>query len=392
MFDVILILGLFALYTFSGNRVKSTGGRVMGSTQTNTEETFHPNKQKRVYHYDIGKGFGIIFVVLAHSIGDSAVNKIINQFHMPFFFLISGLLYSNKKDPLNYAKGKLFSLYIPFAFWNCLSIIMKMVFMDADLKQTIKHLAGILLTLTKDGQFFGATWFLAALFQITILYRLVDKMLEICAEKIKSEEQKRIVLFIVFVLLGIVGFAYTFPFALSRTLILGAFFAFGVLIKEEYVRIRRFDRLASVILSVLSFFIIVSINRIHMGNNYYRYPVLFVIGAILASYSIIYISRWVDGFQGVKQIIRKGLIYVGKHSIDILIWHFVVFRIVIIIQLLIEGTEITLNNVLQYYPTYIVKGGWWFVYLLVGLSAPLLSCGILRKTKVGEIMMKAHIL
>ena len=344
----------------------------------------------RINYYDIAKGLGIILVVLAHSTGGSFTDKIINQFHMPLFFLISGLLYSNRRAPLEYAKRKIFSLYIPFAFWNCLSTICKMLFLNANLKLTIRRLIGILLTLTKDGQFFGATWFLAALFHITIFYRFVDEIIEKNIKHIKNVEQKRIILFTLFSLFGVLGFAIDFPFALSRTLILGMFFSIGALVKIEYERLREFDKLPSVVISTVSFFIISSINRIHMGNNDYKFPLLFVMGALQASYTILACSKWTVG--GVPRWIKNALRYLGEHSIDILIWQFVAFRIVIIIQLLLEGTQITLANVLQYYPTYVISGGWWIAYFLVGLLVPLLLCSLVRKTKIGKLMVKFHIM
>ena len=71
-------------------------------------------KLQRLEYLDIAKGIGILLVVWAHAKGPFQSH--IYQFHMPFFFLISGYLYSSKKNFLEYLKGKICSLYIPFVF------------------------------------------------------------------------------------------------------------------------------------------------------------------------------------------------------------------------------------------------------------------------------------
>lgn len=63
------------------------------------------DKSNRRYAYiDIARGIGIILVVWGHS-GGPMINYI-NQFHMPLFFILSGLVYSNRDSVLKFTAKK----------------------------------------------------------------------------------------------------------------------------------------------------------------------------------------------------------------------------------------------------------------------------------------------
>ena len=66
----------------------------------------------RINYLDIAKGIGIILVVWAHARGPFM--SYMYQMHMPFFFLISGLLYHPDISWKEYFVRKLKSLYIDY--------------------------------------------------------------------------------------------------------------------------------------------------------------------------------------------------------------------------------------------------------------------------------------
>lgn len=338
--------------------------------------------ENRKKYIDIAKGIGIIMVVWAHT--GAPLTEYVVQMHMPLFFLISGFLYSDRKNVKTYIWGKVKSLYIPFVFWNIIGLVFWSVYSH---KFLVKQIVLVLLTLTKDGQLFGATWFLATLFQVTLIYRLTDYFL-------KGNKYKSYILLVLFSLAGIVGFVITLPLTLSRTLILSMFFAIGAFAKNKGISfsISKSKMITSISFTVL-FFVIGYFNDAKMSANEYSNPVLFVIGATISSYALIYFSRCLEEN---KNIILSKLVailsFIGRNSLDIVIWHFVAFRIVIVIQLILNGIELSLNNVFEYYPYYDNSNGWWIVYFIVGISIPLLICYLLRKTKVGKLMEHIHIL
>ena len=130
----------------------------------------------REKYIDAAKGFGIILVVWAHACAYGWT--IINQFHMPFFFLISGLLYKKDSNISKYILKKTRRLYIPFVVWNLFFILVSTILYSLlgvfDIKQLTFKIIGVLLTLTKDGIFGGATWFLGALFVSSVIYSVLD--------------------------------------------------------------------------------------------------------------------------------------------------------------------------------------------------------------------------
>ena len=57
------------------------------------------------------------------------------------------------------------------------SCVNKDDFIPGRLTSNVKLIGQILLTLNKDGQFFGATWFLGSLFLVSVFYKLLDTYL-----------------------------------------------------------------------------------------------------------------------------------------------------------------------------------------------------------------------
>ena len=341
-------------------------------------------QKSRINYYDIAKGIGIILVVLAH--GEGVFMGHIYQFHMPLFFLISGLLYSNKSSVKDFVKRKFYSLYIPFVFWNLFFHLFISIYTSADIKSVIIKSFRIIFTLDKDGQFLGATWFLGALFVISVLYKILDYFL-------RNSKQNDFILLLVFLIFSIFGFIVTLPYHISRTLILGAFYSIGALYKKRKNNIDLLDNKYRMLalFSFIIFMIIGYFNRCDMGQNEYKYPVLFFIGAVMASYSLIYFCKLLDNSKAkVIMTIKRVLIYLGKRSIDIVIWQFVAFRIVIITQMILNNEEITIHNILAYNNLYSGNNGWWIVYTIVGIIVPLLWCNFLRLGLWGKILKRIH--
>ena len=78
---------------------------------------------KRIEEIDIAKGIAIIMVVLGHSYTISnGLTQLISSFHMPFFFIVSGILYrlqhnANGGISFRYRK-KAKVLLLPWIIWG----------------------------------------------------------------------------------------------------------------------------------------------------------------------------------------------------------------------------------------------------------------------------------
>lgn len=129
--------------------------------------------KKRLGYIDMAKGIGIILVVAAHVIGEgnktfpgsNLLHGYIYSFHMPLFFIISGILlgYSLKTNSISvdYLKKKLRalvrSLLIPYFLWSAIYFILDNSSINkADIYEWI------LCVVTFRGR--APIWFLGALF------------------------------------------------------------------------------------------------------------------------------------------------------------------------------------------------------------------------------------
>ncbi len=130
---------------------------------------------KRLDYLDKAKGLLIILVVIGHIWQSGPVFNVIYAFHMPAFFVISGILLQHTRScekPFgSFLKSKLYSIGIPFIFIEVLGV----------LTDLIRH--GI--TLNWKGYLYNTLsfhfndpnlWFLMDLFLIEILFYFLIKL------------------------------------------------------------------------------------------------------------------------------------------------------------------------------------------------------------------------
>ena len=69
---------------------------------------------QRIQYIDIAKGIGILLVVIGHCINSlSFLGKWIWSFHMPLFFVISGLCFNPSKNTLFVPFFQYFGKFLP---------------------------------------------------------------------------------------------------------------------------------------------------------------------------------------------------------------------------------------------------------------------------------------
>lgn len=79
----------------------------------------------RVVWIDNARGIGIILVVVGHAPVGRSVHEVIFAFHMPLFFVLSGLLANRSLDrPLSHHAGRLArTLLVPFATFGAVALV-----------------------------------------------------------------------------------------------------------------------------------------------------------------------------------------------------------------------------------------------------------------------------
>lgn len=132
--------------------------------------------KERIEYFDTAKGILILLVVLGHVFETGPVNQYIYSFHMPAFFMISGILlrYSSAPGkPLGQVLlDKIYTLIIPFLFFEVLGVLSNIVRFGVTLN--IFGYASNTLRLWCNN---GPNWFIWALFVGEMMFILIHRFL-----------------------------------------------------------------------------------------------------------------------------------------------------------------------------------------------------------------------
>ena len=119
----------------------------------------------RIDWIDIAKGLGIILVVLGHASGASVVGKYIYCFHMPLFFVLSGMCFvPNKYNMAQFVGKRTGQLLLPSIYLTLLFIFISLITVgDFDFNGLKNGLP-------------GALWFLPVLYFAELVYYILFKL------------------------------------------------------------------------------------------------------------------------------------------------------------------------------------------------------------------------
>lgn len=366
---------------------------------------------------DVAKGLAMILVVWLHAEGPYFAY--ISRLTVPAFFVVSGYLYNFDNSFKKFFVRKVHSLYIPFVFWNVLASVITAVLglIPYNLVGFIKHIVLIFLTVDKDGAVFGGSWFVASLFLMSITYKFVDyvvakRFANLVSDKLANTTQlnrlykivtgERFVLglrvvfnLITFSVLALWASYITLPLRISRTIVLGFFYAAGILVKyasegKQDIGLRQklnmnILRAFMTIVAVGLYISIASTCYTDLGFNVFENRGLYIIEVICGCVVLYQLAKMISKVEKVKKV----LVYVGMHTIDIVLWQYVFFRVIIVLQLYLNGEPISM--VTQIYPTYDSSHGWWIVYTIFGVVTSLAFGEFLRRGPWGKLLAKYHI-
>ena len=95
--------------------------------------------KERKEYIDVAKGIGIILVVLGHLDIDGQISReAIYAFHMPLFFILSGVFAKTNIDFKNYFAKSFKTLYVPFFVFFIVDIILFCFLKLMDLQKALK--------------------------------------------------------------------------------------------------------------------------------------------------------------------------------------------------------------------------------------------------------------
>lgn len=286
---------------------------------------------KRLPWIDVGKGIGILLVVLGHVIRDSmrADSVVCNylymwiySFHMPFLMFLSGYMFmfnQRKYQKLSFRNfffkivHRFLTPYVIYAvivyavIHFCFYIpVIKDILTSAQYKEVtlLEFLGGLL---SGENQYTFHLWYIYVLGAIQLFLFTVFKFLNIY----KLQRYTKVTLISIFVM----AFCFTlmtmgnhFPRILSASILMLPWFVFGMLLKlHDHPIVPNFANFIAFILLAfmpsLSFAV--------------QYPIFYrVVNGILVAFSIILFM------QLSKQLQNSSLLSkLGKHSMSIYLYH-----------------------------------------------------------------------
>jgi putative O-acetyl transferase related protein len=276
--------------------------------------------KQRINWIDWAKVFAIYLVVLGHLLSKTGregyIFNFIYSFHMPFFFFISGYLFTIKENNFrSFLKGSIRSLLVPYVLLNLIGNFFLIPTWVLAKQWPIDQL---FYFITADGRGEpGPTWFLVCLFQVRLLSYFIVRQ--------TSVWRLLVVLFCILI-------AYLFPFHLywriDTVFMVIPFYIAGYELKSKL----------SFFSSKISFFIlllIVLLLTMIMGysNVYLRlfgnYPLLYYPYAFAGIFMLISLSFMFDkyNFKFITILSIGTIVIMALHGI-IFLYVKTFFRIV----------------------------------------------------------------
>lgn len=263
---------------------------------------------KRLNYLDYIKGVGILLVVLGHIYDVSHPVRIwIYSFHMPLFFIISGILIEHtnikNRDLKKIIISKFKHLIIPYICFELLAILIIMIQNDFSLFSLKVNIAESILMYCKA----GATWFLPCLFVAEVVFIIMIKyinnkniniMLSVLIFVIpfilKIDNHYLIVILRCFTALGYISIGY---------------FGYNLIINKEI------DFKFIILLFLCNMSISYFNGFIDLWNLNFKNPILYFLGSISGVLFIIYSFRKITESKILKYFGQNTIIIMGTQQV-----------------------------------------------------------------------------
>lgn len=277
---------------------------------------------KRQPEVDVAKGIGIILVVLAHCSGGSLLGNLINAFHMPLFFCLSGLFLFHKNESFKVflnkkAKSLLFPCLVFGVLLSTYSTALDYVRGEGEIPLGLRYV-GLFIN-TRHNPYPGSLWFFLALFLVELMLYFIHKIIHSNAWRL-----------IIVLAVSIMGCLYNqiykvgLPWSIDIALICILFTEIGYMCKQN-MNLSHNSWLKGV-LSLVIFIVAFYLNEVALDNNvnlfssdYGCYPLFY-----LAAFSGTFIVYSLASIIKYNQILQ----YLGQNSLLIYSLHFLLLLVV----------------------------------------------------------------
>lgn len=357
--------------------------------------------QKRNIKIDIIRGLGILLMIYGHA---AKYTSFVALFHMAIFFIASGYCFDEKRvetigDVCRYVLKKIKTLWIPFFAYETIFVLLHNFFIRINVytdnvlflencsnpitkvfdKFSVKE---IVIQIVKnalfqgDTQIGGALWFLQTLFFVTVLYGIVQFIFVTITKNEKLALVGQGIVSVLFLTGGYYCQVYDITAKhLDRAFTCYWMLFFGYCIKKYSVMDRIYkvlNRNVCVVLSVILLIVSLGFGRISLNGNVYPNPFYLI---IVSALGWILLYSFAEILQKIEWLDIR-LQYISIHSVPIIALHFLAFKVVSAIYIIITGNE---WYMLAAYPVLAYSVIWCLLYMIAGLFIPLLYDITIRK-------------
>lgn len=333
--------------------------------------------EKESVMIDFAKSLAICLMVIGHSGTYDWLRSCIYVFHMPLFYVISGYCFKEEycSKPILYLKKRAKSLYFPFVIGGGIFVILHNVFQDIhllvfvpdsylwrryDMMDVISRIIDIFRFLHVE-ELIGGFWFLPSLFWSSILFISLLLVLKRITQR---------TWLLVPILLGITWLAsfvqFDFPlFHFNMREFFGATFMATGYITRKSIDVLRRNTFIVIFLPVVLLGQMINSEISHLHHDV---VIPYYLCAILCSFGVFSIGLRLTRVCRLAYPLVACIHYIGRSTKDILMWHFMSFKIVTLCYIYVCG--MCIDNLVSF--PVLPDCGMWIMYSFVGILLPLL--------------------
>lgn len=333
-------------------------------------------------------------MVLAHTGFSTYGNDYINMFHMPLFFFLSGYCFKEKyiNNGFEFIKRKISGIYRPYVKYSLIFLLLHNVFFCLNIYNgeygfhgnvsslynfsDFKYRAfNIIIRMGGHEQLLGGYWFMKSLFYGSLISYLI----------IKFSSRKPLIQIGGVYILGILFYYLQIRVPLigigAREILASIFFICGY----TYNRINFSIESKYQIIPIAA--LLVVCGTIYWKGSFLDMDVTrmlpYTVTAVMGTIMIMSISNYIENSN---LQIKKLLIYIGNNTFTVLTWHFLCFKLVNLLIIIIYELDIKQMAEFPIIENY-SKQGWWIIYLLIGFL-PLIILHFINNHKMYNTIVR----
>lgn len=277
---------------------------------------------------NIARAIAMLMVIIGHVSKDPVVTKTIYSFHMPLFFILSGMLYKKSDNWNCIYRIRFKSLIIPYFEFYILTLvyywIIEIHFRPSELPSEWLRLIPLVLGSDFHGYMSHnvVLWFLPALFSLEIIFNFIMR--------IRSQRIRLLIIFTISIL-GFMLAHYSFwylPWGISQAIVMLIFYYSGFKSNQLFKKINGWSKTNFILIFICLFVLIGCFPwtlRNDVASGSFPNLILFLLDAYAGSILIISLAKLIR-FNKILETFGKGDV-----TIVVLAFQGVIYRPLLVI-------------------------------------------------------------